>query len=100
MEPYQSKRTRRSSEEIKKLLETFSQSGMAAKDFCILHNISEVLFSKWRSRYLNKQAGKENNFVLLHNTSGIENASLLFAEVKGIRIYQPVAPCYLKELIA
>ena len=100
MEPGQSKRTRRSSEEIKKLLETFSQSGMVAKDFCVLHNISEVLFSKWRSRYLNKQAEKENNFVLLHNTSGMENASLLFAEVKGIKIFQVVTASYLKELIS
>ena len=96
----QSKRTRRTSEEIKKLLELFSQSGISANDFCILHGISEVLFSKWRSRYLNKQALKENNFVLLHNTSGMENASFLFAEVKGIRIFQAVTASYLKELIA
>ena len=100
MEPEQTKRTRRTSEEIKKLLETFSRSGMGSKDFCLLHSISEVLFSKWRSRYLNKSAGQENNFVLLHETSGLNNGSVLFAEVKGIKIYQAVTASYLKELIA
>ena len=100
MEQEQTKRGRRTAAEIKNLLESFSHSGMAVKDFCILHSISEVLFSKWRSRYLNNQAVKENNFVLLHNSSGLQNGSLLFAEVNGIKIYQAVTASYLKELIS
>ena len=100
MQTEQGKRTRRTSGEIKKLLEAFLQSGMAVKDFCVLHNIPHVLFSKWRSRYVNKPAATENNFVLLHKNSDEKNGAMLFAEVKGIRIYQAVAASYLKELIA
>lgn len=100
MEQEQGKRTRRTSAEIKNLLESFSQSGMAAKHFCIVHNISEAVFYKWRSRYGTKPAVKENNFLLLNEVSGSNNGSILFAEVKGIIIYQAVAASYLKELIA
>jgi hypothetical protein len=32
--------------------------------------------------------------------SRLQNGSLLFAEVKGIKIYQVVAASYLKDLIA
>lgn len=100
MEQEQTRRTRRTAAEIRNLLESFSQSGMASKDFCMLHNISEVLFSKWRSRYANPSNRKDNNFVLVQGTSALPNSSLLFAEVKGIKIYQAVTASYLKELIA
>jgi transposase-like protein len=100
MEQEQTKRIRRTSAEIKNLLETFSQSGIAARDFCLLHSISEASFYKWRSRYATASAAKESNFVLLEETSGLQNAALLFAEVKGIKIYQGVTASYLKELIA
>jgi hypothetical protein len=96
----QSKRSRRTSLEIKNLLEAFSQSGMSAKDFCMLHSISEAGFYKWRARYVTKSTLKENDFVLLHETSEVKNGAMLFAEVKGIRIYQAVAASYLKELLA
>lgn len=100
MEQEQSKRARRTSSEIKNLLESFSQSGMAAKDFCLLHSISEAAFYKWRSRYGNTPTEKTNNFVILQEASRLQNGSLLFAEVKGIKIYQAVAASYLKDLIA
>ena len=100
MDQEQTKRARRTAAEIKNLLETFAQSGMAAKDFCMLHSISEAGFYKWRSRYGNTAAGKGNNFVLLQEASVLRNDSLLFAEVKGIKIYQAVTASYLKELIA
>lgn len=100
MEQEQTKRTRRTAAEIKNLLELFSQCGLDAKEFCILHNITGSLFSKWHSRYGNPATGKKNNFVLLQGTSELQNSSFLFAEVKGIRIYQAVSASYLKELIA
>ena len=75
MEQEQSKRARRTSAEIKKLLEAFSQSGMCAKDFCMLHSISEAGFYKWRTRYVNKPTSKENNFVLLHEASEAKDGS-------------------------
>ncbi len=78
MEQEQSKRARRTSAEIKKLLEAFSQSGMCAKDFCMLHSISEAGFYKWRTRYSNKPTSKENNFVLLHEASEAKDGFMLF----------------------
>ena len=100
MELEQIKRARRTSAEIKNLLEMFSQSGMSAKDFCMLHRISEAGFYKWRSRYVNTTTAKPNNFVILQEPSEVRSDSMLFAEVKGIRIYQAVTAQYLKELLA
>lgn len=99
MEQEQIKRARRSSAEVRQLLELFSQSGMSAKEFCVLHSISEAGFYKWRSRYSNKPSGGENNFVMLREASAVHDSSVLFAEVKGIRFYQAVSASYLKELI-
>lgn len=99
MEQEQTKRARRRSAEIKVLLESFSKSNMVVKDFCIHHRISEASFYKWRSRYGNASAAKKNNFVMLQKSSPVESNLMLFAEVKGIRIYQVVAASYLKELL-
>ena len=99
MEQEQTKRARRTSAEIKVLLESFTQSSMAAKDFCMLHRVSEASFYKWRSRYTNASAAKKNNFVILKESSAVQTGPMLFAEVKGIRIYQVVAASYLKELL-
>ena len=51
MEDQQIKRPRRTSAEIKQLLEAFSQAAIGAKEFCTQHDISEAGFYKWRSRY-------------------------------------------------
>jgi hypothetical protein len=99
MEQEKSKRARRTSAEIKVLLESFSQSGMNAKEFCLHHSISEAGFYRWRSRYGNTTTSKENNFVILQKPPEVKTDSMLFAEVKGIRIYQAVTASYLKELI-
>ena len=96
MEQLQSKRTRRTSAEIKQLLEDFKQSGTDANEFCKVHGITEGVFYKWRSRYGEKAASKQNGFVSLQAPS---NEHGLFAEVKGIRIYQAVSAAYLKELL-
>lgn len=88
-------RSRRSAKEIKALLELFDSSGMSAKQFCITNAISGTVFYKWRGRY---RVGEENNdFIPLQvEASGLYG---LFAEVNGIRIYQPVSASYLKELL-
>jgi hypothetical protein len=61
-----------------------------------LHNIGKATFHKWQSRYKSK-TGKQAEaagFATLQVSSSIA----LFAEVKGIKIYQPVNAAYLKEL--
>ncbi len=96
----QIKRVRRTAAEIKILLEEFSLSGISAKEFCALHDITEAGFYKWRVRHLPKPAEDKGGFVMLNGSSEIHKEAALFAELKGIRIYQPVAPSYLKELLS
>jgi len=100
MEELQPKRSRRTSAEIKHLLEDFKRSGSNANQYCKTMGIAEGLFNKWRSRYGEKAPPKQNGFVNLQtpSTAGCEPG--LFAEVKGIRIYQTVSAQFLKELLA
>lgn len=100
MEEEQIKRSRRTSEEIKALLASFTKSDMGAKAFCKMHGISEGVFYKWKARHLNKPLTKQPAFVTLQPASVGLHESPLFAEVKGIKIYQVVSACFLKELIA
>ena len=87
-------RRRRSHAEILNLLSEYSKTNASVKQFCITHNINKASFHKWQSRYKTKQPA--GAFVPLQVTSSI----VLFAEVKGIKIYQPVPAAYLKELLA
>ena len=101
MEEQQNTRVRRTSVEIKKLLKEFTDGGLTTKEFCILHNITEAVFHKWRSRYSDVLSKNRDGFVALKQTgSGRTLNEMLFAEVKGIRIYQAVSAAYLKELLA
>jgi hypothetical protein len=100
MEQLQPKRTRRTSVEIKQLLEDFKQGGTDANEFCKSNGITEGVFYKWRSRYGEKAVTKQNGFLDLETSSMLGYEPGLFAEVKGIRIYQAVSAQYLKELLA
>jgi hypothetical protein len=96
-------RYRRSKQQIEELLNLFAKSNSGVKDFCGEHNISPANFHKWKSRYRSKPQVKKNasGFARLDIVS-LPQATLqgLFAEVNGIRIYQPVSAVYLRELIA
>lgn len=94
-------RIRRNNEQICYLLSEFEKAGVSVKEFCTMHNISKATFHKWQSRYKPKQADSTNlnGFADLHIIPSAGQTSL-FAEVNGIRIYQPVAAAYLKELLS
>lgn len=83
------------------MLKEFTDGGLTIKEFCILHNITEAVFHKWRSRYSDGLSNNKDGFVTLKQTgaSRVLNETL-FAEVNGIRIYQVVSAGYLKELLA
>lgn len=87
-------RRRRSHAEILNLLSEYSKTNETVKQFCITRNINKASFHKWQSRY--KTKGSIGGFAPVQVTSSIA----LFAEVKGIKIYQPVTAAYLKELLA
>ena len=100
MDQLQNKRNRRTSLEIKQLFEDFTRSGISAKEFCKVQGISTGVFYKWRSRYGAKPAAKPGAFIKLNVPTLPEQPPPLFAEVKGIKIYQAVTASYLKELLA
>src|SRR5437762_3206027 len=94
-------RRRRSMQQIQDLLMEFEKSKVTVKDFCKLHNMSTGNFHKWRSRYKSNLVSKKK--VAGFATLDVVDSSMvlmgLFAEVKGIRIYQPVSASFLKELL-
>ena len=99
MEPEQTKRPRRTAAQIKDLLALYELSGVTAKQFCQTHGINEGVFYKWRSRYAGNVTAGQSSFITLQR-SAASDAAALFAEVKGIKLYQTVTASYLKELIA
>jgi hypothetical protein len=96
------RRTARGQAEIKELLEQYEQSGMDAKDFCGKYNIGQSTLQKWKSRYGKKEEAPmaQDGFIPVQiSSSAVTGTEGLFAEVKGIKLYQPVAASYLKELL-
>lgn len=95
-------RIRRSRQEIEDLLNLFDKGKLSVKDFCRQHSISVANFRKWRSRYRSSPAvrKKTSGFATLDIISSPLPLHHLFAEVKGIRLYQPVSASFLKELLA
>ena len=75
--------------------------GMTIKAFCKRHQISEGSFYSARSRYRATGASKQkpSGFITLSAPVLKEPAGTLFAEVNGIKIYQPVPADYLKALV-
>ena len=93
------RRPRKTQEQIAEILKKFTSSGSTVKQFCKEQQIVPGTFHKWQSRRkgtaLKKSVGA--GFAQIQVNPPVGN---LFAEVKGIRIYQPVSAAYLKELQA
>lgn len=91
-----SSRIFRSREEILQLLSKQSDSGLSVRQFCQEHAITEGSFHYWKRRY-NKAEVRDakSAFTRIDVSAGV---SVLFAQVGGIKIYQPVSADYLKEL--
>jgi transposase-like protein len=97
----ESVRRRRNNDEIIKLLAEFEKSPVSIKEFCGRHSISNATFYKWQNKYRDKTGeglGPTGFAHLQISSSSANTVASLFAEVKGIRIYQSVAASYLKEL--
>jgi Transposase len=98
----QSKRPQRSFQEISQLLEEFKASGVRIQEFCERHGIPKGTFYTWKKRF-RKEAAKapSSGFVKVSVSKNLPGGSgpVLFAEVKGIRLYQEVSPSFLKALL-
>lgn len=91
----------RSKEEIISLLEDCRKNKISVKEFAKVNGIHEATYYNWRNKYGSKQRKQKvlSGFATLKiNPSTAGHAAVLFAEVKGIKIYQPVVASYLKEL--
>jgi len=94
-----SPRNRRTRAQIESLLAEFSKSNMTVKQFCQAHCINTGTFHKWQARDKIRvlPEAESPGFAPV----AVESPSAgLFAEVKGIRLYQPVSAMFLKELLA
>ena len=94
-------RRQRTPEEIIKLLEEYENSqGVTVKEYCAMIGVSDAAFYGWRKMYGSKPGAEERQagFIELIPSENVLVPQSLFAEVKGIKLYQPVAAEYLKAL--
>ncbi len=101
--PVKQVRIFRSKEAIIQLLTEYSRSNLSIKAFCFCKNIPQASFHNWKKKYISHtvRPGKQQGFTALQITPSIPVIGpALFAEIKGIRIYQRVDAVYLKELLA
>lgn len=87
------RRQLRSKTEILELLEQQQQSGLTIQAFCKEQSIPSGSFHNWKKKIstVNKESSA---FAPVQISSSVT----LFAEVNGIKIYQPVSAGFLKEL--
>jgi len=105
METISAKKVRvfRGKETILNILSEHKKSNLSIKAFCDENNIASASFHNWKKKYRNSRASRvaRPGFATLRVTpSGPVAGPGLFAEVNSIKIYQPVAAAYLKELMA
>jgi hypothetical protein len=96
-----SPRSRRSKLQIQELLNEYEKSKLSVADFCKLHHISIKNFHRWKSRYKTNgvDKNKTSSFATLDVVDSTQFLPGLFAEVKGIKVYQSVSASFLKELL-
>jgi hypothetical protein len=87
----------RSKSAIPELLQQQHQSGLSIQSFCMQHSIPSGSFHNWKKKFGTDEAiSTEPSFTTLQIKPPASQQ--LFAEVKGIKLYQPVSAGYLKEL--
>ena len=94
--------SRRSRHQVIALLNEYDNSrGMSVKEFCKLHQISKSAFNSARNRHraAPKSKPQPSGFIAISSPANKEPSNTLFAEVKGIKLYQAVTANYLKALI-
>ena len=90
----------RSKEEIISILEECRKSKLNVKEFVKTKGIHEATYYNWRNKYGSKTRKERSGFARIKiNPFPATHAETLFAEVRGIKIYQQVSASFLKELI-
>ena len=95
-------KSRHSKTQMLELLEVYDKTkGMTIKEFCKLRQISQGSFYSARKRHRAASGAKKQSsgFIAITSPAVKEPSVSLFAEVNGIKLYQAVAPEYLKALV-
>ena len=104
----QAKRSRTDQAQILALLKKFnSQDKLTVQQFCRKHKINRTKFYAWKKRHGKKvEQSNPKGFVPIEvkatataSSVKLSEASTLFAEVNGIRLFHFVSPDYLKSLL-
>jgi hypothetical protein len=94
----------RTKEDMFGLIAKHNKSTTTVKEFCQLHNLTQGVFYYWQKKYHleNNEPGSQGGFVELQveDPQHFGAPHGLFAEVRGIRLYQMVSAAYLKELVS
>jgi hypothetical protein len=88
----------RSALEIMSIIEQQRTSSLTVAAFCQQHSLNIGTFHNWKKRSWSGDVSKnqEPAFVKLQFP---DNLPALFAEVNGIRLFQPVGADFLKALL-
>jgi hypothetical protein len=84
------------------LIANHDKDATTVKEFCQLHGLTQGVFYYWQKKYHmeNSELGGQPGFVQLQveDTQRVGVPLGLFAEVRGIKLYQAVPAAYLNEL--
>lgn len=93
------RKIRRTKREIAVILSEYHKSNMSPDEFCKSRDLHKAVFYKWISRQKKPVKNEESlsSFAPIEVTTA--SSPLLFAEVNGIKLYQPVSAAFLKLLV-
>jgi hypothetical protein len=104
MQPQSVLRGTRTKGDMFELIAKHDKGATTVKEFCQLHGLTQGVFYYWQKKYHleNSDPDSQSGFVQLQveDTQHVEAHQGLFAEVRGIKLYQAVPAAYLKELLS
>jgi len=102
MQPQSTLRGTRTKEDMFELIGKHDKDATTVKEYCQLHGLTQGVFYYWQKKYHleNSEPGSQSGFVRLQveDTPQAVTHQGLFAEVRGIKLYQAVPAAYLNEL--
>jgi hypothetical protein len=100
-QPLQPRTPRRNKQQLLELIEQFDKTpGITIKDFCKLNKVTQGSFYTARKRHRAALKKQSSGFIAIKRPAADQTVATLFAEVKGIKLYQHVPVDYLKALIS
>lgn len=92
---------RRNKQQLLELIAEYDKTpGITIKDFCKLHKVTQGSFYTARKRHRVAVKKQSTGFIAIKRAAADQTVPTLFAEVKGIKLYQHVPVDYLKALIS